>query len=132
MVEMIGFSVRYIVNDINAAVTFYTKHLGFKVEMHPNEFFAILSRDGLRLMLNTPSGPGGGAHPTPDGRKPEPGGSNRIQIQVNDLAKEVAGLREAGIQFGTDIITGVGAKQILFQDPSGNLVELDELLSRQG
>jgi catechol 2,3-dioxygenase-like lactoylglutathione lyase family enzyme len=129
--EMIGFSVRYIVNDIDAAIAFYTKHLGFAVQMHPNEFFAILSRDGLRLMLNTSTGPGGGAHPMPDGSTPRPGGSNRIQIQVKDLAKEVANLREAGIRFGTDIITGIGAKQILLADPSGNLIELHELLPRQ-
>ena len=83
---MIGFSVRYIVNDIDAAIAFYTTQLGFGVQMHPNKFFAILSRDRLRLMLNTPIGPGGGAHPIPDGSKPKPGGSNRIQIQVRDLA----------------------------------------------
>ncbi len=130
MIEMLGFSVRYIVNDIDAAITFYTKHLGFSVEMHPNSFFAILSRDGLRMMLNTPSGPGGGAHRLPNGGQPEPGGSNRIQIQVRDLAKEVADLCDAGVHFGTDIITGVGAKQILLHDPSGNLIELHELLPR--
>jgi catechol 2,3-dioxygenase-like lactoylglutathione lyase family enzyme len=130
MIEMLGFSVRYIVDDIDAAITFYTKYLGFDVVMHPNDFFVILSRDGLRLMLNTPSGPGGGSHPAPDGSLPKPGGSNRIQIRVGNLAKEVASLREAGIHFGTDIITGVGAKQILLQDPSGNLIELHELLPR--
>jgi catechol 2,3-dioxygenase-like lactoylglutathione lyase family enzyme len=129
--EMIGFSVRYIVNDIDAAIAFYTRHLGFGVQMHPNEFFAILSRDGLRLMLNTPIGPGGGARPMPDGSMPSPGGSNRIQIQVSDLAKEVASLREAGVRFETDIITGIGAKQILLADPSGNLIELHELLQRR-
>ncbi len=132
MVEMIGFSVRYIVNDVDAAVGFYTKHLGFSVQMQPNSFFAILSRDGLRLMLNTPTGTGGGARPTTDGRRPEPGGWNRIQIQVKEIAKEVASLRQAGIQFRSDIITGVGAKQILLADPSGNLIELHELLPRQG
>lgn len=74
------------------------------------------------------SGPGGGAHPTPDGSPPKPGGSNRIQIRVADLAEEVASLREAGAHFGTDIVTGIGARQILLRDPSGNLIELHELL----
>jgi catechol 2,3-dioxygenase-like lactoylglutathione lyase family enzyme len=131
MIEMIGFSVRYIVNDIDAAIAFYNKYLGFTVQMHPNSFFAILSRNGLRLMLNTPTGPGGGAHPMPDGSKPKPGGSNRVQIQVGDLAKAVVDLRGAGIRFSTDVITGIGAKQILLQDPSGNLIELHELLPRR-
>lgn len=132
MIETIGFSVRYIVNDIDAAIAFYTRHLGFTVHMHPNSFFAILSRDGLRLMLNTPTGPGGGAHPMPDGTAPKPGGSNRIQLQVGDLAKAIASLRQAGIRPGTDVINGIGARQILLQDPSGNLIELDELLPGRG
>lgn len=131
MIEMLSFGVRYIVNDIDSAISFYTKQLGFEIAMHPNNFFAILARGGLHLMLNTPTGPGGGAYATPDGRKPEPGGWNRIQIQVSDLTKEVARLREAGAHFRTDIITGIGAKQILLDDPSGNLIELHELLPRQ-
>jgi catechol 2,3-dioxygenase-like lactoylglutathione lyase family enzyme len=132
MIEMLGFGVRYIVNDMDSAIGFYSKHLGFTIQMHPNSAFAILSRDGLRLMLNTSTGAGGGAQPTSDGRRPEPGGWNRIQIQVRDLAKEVASLRQAGVEFRTNIIAGVGAKQILVADPSGNLIELHELLPRQG
>lgn len=131
MIEILGFSVRYVVTDMDAALAFYTKALGFSVQMHPNSHFAVLSRDGLRLMLSTPTGPGGGAQPTKDGRRPEPGGWNRIQLQVKDLAKEVAQLREQHVQFRTDTITGIGAKQILLADPSGNLVELHELLPRK-
>lgn len=130
MIEMLGFSVRYIVTDMDAAIGFYTKQLGFGIEMHPNNYFAILSRGGLRLMLNTTGGSGGGAQPTADGRRPEPGGWNRIQIQVKDLGQAVAELRAAGAQFRSEIITGVGAKQILLSDPAGNLVELHELLPR--
>lgn len=89
MIDMTSFSFRYIVNDVEAALGFYTRHFGFRVEMHPNPYFAILSRDGARLMLSPPVGPGGGSQPTTDGRRPEPGGWNRLQFQVKDLAKEV-------------------------------------------
>jgi catechol 2,3-dioxygenase-like lactoylglutathione lyase family enzyme len=122
--EILGFSVRYIVNDVEAAIAFYSEHLGFHVEMHPNSNFAILSQGGLRLMLNTPTGPGGGAQPMPDGRTPEPGGWNRIQIQVSNLAKEIENLKKANVHFRSDIVTGIGAKQIILEDPSGNPVEL--------
>lgn len=127
--DILGFSFRYIVNDVEAAIDFYTKYLGFEVKMHPNDHFAILSRDTLRLMINTPTGPGGGAQPASGGRRPEPGGWNRIQIQVSDLDKEVANLRNTDVHFRSDIITGIGAKQVILEDPSGNPIELHELLS---
>lgn len=130
MVEMLSFGIRYIVNEIDSSLDFYTALLGFEIVMHPNEYFAILRRNNLQLMINTPAGPGGGAHTMPDGSSPEPGGWNRIQIQVADIEKEVAQLRKAGAHLKNDIVTGIGAKQILLEDPSGNVVELFELLPR--
>jgi catechol 2,3-dioxygenase-like lactoylglutathione lyase family enzyme len=123
-------SVRYIVNDVDEAIAFFTRHLGFRVEMHPAPAFAILARGALRLMLSAPVGPGGGAQAIPDGRRPEPGGWNRIQLQVSDIDAEVARLRAAGVGFRSGVITGVGAKQILLDDPSGNPVELFEPLQK--
>jgi catechol 2,3-dioxygenase-like lactoylglutathione lyase family enzyme len=128
--ETLSFGFRYIVNDVPAAIDFYTKLLGFMVEMNPNEHFAILSGSGLRLMLNTPAGPGGGAQPMPDNRRPEPGGWNRIQLQVADLEKVVSELQKSNVRFRSHLITGIGAKQIIIEDPSGNPVELNELLSK--
>ncbi len=122
--------VRYIVDDVDAAIAFYTRHLGFAVAMHPAPTFAILSRGDLRLMLSAPTGPGGGAQAMPDGRKPEPGGWNRIQLQVNDLASEVETLRKSGVHFRNDIVTGIGGKQILLDDPSGNPIELFEVYQK--
>jgi catechol 2,3-dioxygenase-like lactoylglutathione lyase family enzyme len=123
---MATVSVRYIVNDADAAVAFYTQLLGFSLEFRPAPGFAILSRGDLRLLLSTPTGRGGAAQPMPDGRIPEPGGWNRIQLQVSDLAKEVETLRQAGAHFRNDIVTGFGGKQILLDDPSGNPIELAE------
>lgn len=123
-------SVRYIVEDVDEAIAFYTGHLGFSVVMHPAPTFAILSRGVLRLMLSAPTGPGGGAQAMPDGRKPEPGGWNRIQLEVTDLASEVSRLRTAGVRFRNDVVTGVGARQILLDDPAGNPIELFEPLPR--
>ena len=125
--EILGFGVRYIVNDVEAAIAFYNKILGFHVKMHPNPHFAILARGGLRLMLNTPTGPGGGAQPMPDGSTPKPGGWNRIQLQVSNLDQEIANLQKAGIHFRSDIIVGIGAKQVILEDPSNNPIELFEL-----
>src|SRR5512135_278974 len=116
---MANVSVRYIVNDVGAAIEFYTLHLGFTVVMQPAPTFAILARDNLRLLLSAPTGPGGGAQAMPDGRKPEPGGWNRIQIEVNDLAGTVASLRQAGAHFRNEIVHGIGGDQILLDDPSG-------------
>src|SRR5262245_36827094 len=119
-------SVRYIVDDVPAAIDFYTRHLGFSVDMHPAPGFAAISRGDLRLLLSQPAGQGGAAQPMPDGRKPEPGGWNRIMITVADLDAEVGRLRAAGAVFRNDIVTGFGGKQILLDDPSGNPIELSE------
>lgn len=118
-------SVRYIVDDVDAAIAFYTRHLGFRVELHPAPGFAMLSRGELRLLLNAP-GAGGAGQAMPDGRRPEPGGWNRIQLQVDDLAGEIESLRRAGAHFRNEIVAGQGGKQILLEDPAGNLVELFE------
>ena len=123
---MATVSVRYIVNDVKVAIEFYTRHLGFGVERQPAPGFAILSRGDLRLLLSASTGAGGAAQPMPDGRKPEPGGWNRIQLEVQDLARVVETLRQAGARFRNDVVTGFGGKQILLEDPSGNPVELFE------
>jgi catechol 2,3-dioxygenase-like lactoylglutathione lyase family enzyme len=118
--------VRYITPDVDAAIAFYTEHLGFEVEMHPAPGFAMLARGPLRLALSAPGGPGGGGQPMPDGRYPEPGGWNRISLLVDDLESTVDSLRTAGAHFRNDIVAGVGGKQILLDDPAGNPVELFE------
>lgn len=123
---MATVSVRYIVDDVDAAIAFYVEFLGFAVEMHPAPGFAMLARGDLRLLLNTPGGPGGAAQAMPDGREPEPGGWNRIQLEVVDLEGTVATLREAGGRFRNEIVEGRGGKQILIDDPAGNAVELFE------
>lgn len=119
-------SVRYIVNDVEAAIQFYTTHLGFQVDMHPGPGFAALSHGDLRLLLSGIGGSGGAAQAMPDGRRPEPGGWNRIQIEVDNLASLVDRLRKADARFRNDIVTGNGGKQILLEDPSGNPIELFE------
>jgi catechol 2,3-dioxygenase-like lactoylglutathione lyase family enzyme len=119
-------SVRYIVDDVDAAIGFYCRHLGFHEVMHPAAAFAMLDRDDLRLLLSAPGGGPGGGQAMPDGSLPTPGGWNRIQLQVSDLEGTVNNLRADGVRFRNDIVTGVGGKQILAEDPSGNLVELFE------
>ena len=119
-------SVRYIVDDLDACIAFYTRHLGFAVEMRPAPTFGMLSRGDLRLLLSVPSGAGGGGQSMPDGRKPEPGGWNRFQLEVSDLGVTFETLRQAGVRFRSDIIIGLGGKQALLEDPSGNPVELFE------
>jgi catechol 2,3-dioxygenase-like lactoylglutathione lyase family enzyme len=119
-------SVRYIVDDVAAAIGFYRGQLGFDVVLHPAPGFAMLSRGELRLLLSVPRGPGGGGQAMPDGRQPEPGGWNRIQLQVSGLPAEVDRLRAAGVRFRGEIAHGIGGDQILAEDPSGNLVELFE------
>jgi catechol 2,3-dioxygenase-like lactoylglutathione lyase family enzyme len=116
-------SVRYITDDVDTAVDFYVGRLGFDVEMRPGPGFAMLSRGDLRLLLNRP-GAGGAGQPMPDGRRPQPGGWNRIQIEVSNLEREVESLREGGASFRNDIVTGQGGSQILLEDPSGNPIEL--------
>ncbi len=119
-------SIRYIVNDVDAAIAFYTNLLGFKVDMHPAPAFAAVSKGDLRILLSAPTGAGGGAQPMPDGRKPEPGGWNRVQLTVSDLSAEVQRLRQAGAHFRNEIVKGFGGDQILLDDPSGNPIELFE------
>ena len=123
---MATVSVRYIVDDVDAAIDFYCRQLGFQVEMHPAVGFAMLSRGDLRLLLSAPSSQPGGGLAMADGTPPEPGGWNRFQIQVLDLASMVEALRNAGAHFRNDIVVGVGGKQVLLEDPSGNPVELFE------
>ncbi len=122
--KMANVSVRYIVNDVDAAIKFYTTYLSFTTVMQPAPTFAILARNGLRLLLSAPVGPGGAAPAMPDGRKPEPGGWNRIQLEVADLPGTVASLRQAGAHFRNEIVHGMGGDQILLDDPSGNPIEL--------
>lgn len=122
--NMTTVRVRYMVNEIDPAVQFYTKYLGFQVKRENKPNFAMLSRGNLELVLSTPYGPGGAATPMPDGRKAEPGGWNRIIINVDDLPTEVARLRKDHLHFRNDIVTGPGGSEILLDDPSGNPVEL--------
>ena len=122
---MATISVRYIVEDVGEAIAFYTRHLGFGVELNPAPGFAVLSRGDLRLLLNA-LGAGGAGQAMPDGRRPEPGGWNRIQLEVRDLAGEVERMRDAGARFRNEIVSGRGGKQILLEDPSGNPIELFE------
>jgi catechol 2,3-dioxygenase-like lactoylglutathione lyase family enzyme len=115
-------NVRYMVDDVDKAVAFYTKHLGFTLLTSAAPAFADVSRGDLRLLLSGPSSSAG--RPMPDGRRPEPGGWNRIEFVVDDIAAEVDRLRDAGLHFRNDIVTGPGGRQIVFDDPSGNPIEL--------
>jgi catechol 2,3-dioxygenase-like lactoylglutathione lyase family enzyme len=123
---MATVQVRYIVDDVDAAIAFYCQQLGFHEDMHPAPAFAMLSRGDLRLVLTKPGGGPGGGQAMPDGTLPQPGGWNRFAIEVSDLAATVETLRKAGAHFRSDMITGVGGKQVLVDDPSGNPVELFE------
>lgn len=123
---MTTISVRYIVHDVDAAVEFYTAHLGFEVQDRPAPGFAVLVHGPLRLLLSAPAGPGGAAQAALDGRRPEPGGWNRIQLTMGDLESVVDRLRTEGVTFRTDLVVGKGGTQILVEDPSGNPVELFE------
>jgi catechol 2,3-dioxygenase-like lactoylglutathione lyase family enzyme len=120
--------VRYIVHDVDAAIDFYVKLLGFHLDMHPAPPFAMLSLGDLRLVLSAPNPSGGGGQPMPDGTQQQPGGWNRFAIQLDDLAATVEKLRRSGARFRNDIVTGVGGKQIIVEDPSGNPIELFEPL----
>lgn len=115
-------NVRYMVDDVEAAIAWYTTHLGFKLLSSQAPAFADVARGSLRLLLSGPAS--SGARPMPDGERPRPGGWNRIHLVVDDLAAEVARLRAAGVRFRNDVVTGPGGSQILLIDPSGNFVEL--------
>lgn len=117
-------AVRYIVDDVEAAIRFYRDMLGFNVEMHPGPGFASLSRGDLRLLLNKPGGGGGAGQSMPDGAAPAPGGWLRFQLEVSDIEATAQKLNAAGGIFRGDIITGNGGKQLLIEDPSGNPIEL--------
>ena len=119
---MTTVNVRYMVDDVDAAITFYATHLGFSLISKTLPAFADVSRGDLRLLLSGATSSAG--RPMPDGRRPAPGGWNRIHIIVDDLASEVERLRAAGVHFRNDIVTGPGGSQILLDDPSGNPIEL--------
>jgi catechol 2,3-dioxygenase-like lactoylglutathione lyase family enzyme len=121
---MASVQVRYIVQDMDAAIEFYCQHLGFKEVMHPSPFFAMLSHGDLRLVLSKPNNGPGGGQAMPSGETQKPGGWNRFALQVLDLEKEVKILQEKNVSFRSHIIEGVGVKQCLIEDPSGNPVEL--------
>jgi catechol 2,3-dioxygenase-like lactoylglutathione lyase family enzyme len=123
-------NVRYLVDDVDAAIAFYTEHLGFSLLSTASPAFAEVARDDLRLLLSGPKSSAG--RPMPDGRQPGPGGWNRIEFVVDDLAAEVARLRAAGIPFRSDVIRGPGGAQIVFDDPSGNPIELFQPTDRPG
>ena len=116
-------SVRYIVQGVDDAIKFY-ELLGFEVQMHPGPGFAMLQREDLRLLLNTPAGGGGAGQAMPDGTLPEPGGWTRFQLEFDDLEATVEELSAAGVTFRSDIIEGNGGKQVVANDPSGNAIEL--------
>jgi catechol 2,3-dioxygenase-like lactoylglutathione lyase family enzyme len=115
-------SVRYMVDDVEAAIGFYTSHLGFELRMSAAPAFADVVRGSLRLLLSGPQSSAGRA--MPDGVQPTPGGWNRIHLIVDDIDAEVARLRAAGVTFRNDVVTGPGGRQILLLDPAGNVVEL--------
>jgi catechol 2,3-dioxygenase-like lactoylglutathione lyase family enzyme len=121
-------NVRYMVDDVDAALAFYTTHLGFRLLSSASPAFADVARGNLRLLLSGPQSSAG--RPMPDGRRPGPGGWNRIHLIVEDIDAEVARLRDAGATFRNDIVTGPGGKQILLEDPSGNVVELFQPAAR--
>jgi catechol 2,3-dioxygenase-like lactoylglutathione lyase family enzyme len=123
---MATVQVRYIVNDVDAAIGFYCQLLGFQEVMHPAPSFAMLSRGDLRLVLTRPGGGPGGGQAMPDGTLPQPGGWNRFAIEVPDVSEMVERLRQAGAHVRADVITGVGGKQAIVEDPSGNPIELFE------
>jgi catechol 2,3-dioxygenase-like lactoylglutathione lyase family enzyme len=116
--------VRYMVNDVGTAAAFYTSKLGFRLDMQSGPYFAALSRGDLQLLLSPTKGPGGASQPMPSGERPVAGGWTRIVLNVPDLQSEVDRLRKAGVHFRNDIVSGLGGKEILLDDPSGNPVEL--------
>jgi catechol 2,3-dioxygenase-like lactoylglutathione lyase family enzyme len=131
---MATVSVRYIVNDVDEAMAFYRTHLGFDEQMHPDPAFAMLTRGDLRLVLVSPvpaDHPGGGSRPMPDGTPQRPGGWNRFMLEVGDVETTTNELRAAGVHFRNEIVTGIGSKQVMVEDPSGNPIELFEPIRRE-
>ena len=116
--------VRYIVNDVPISVTFYTSQLGFRLDAQFGPYFAALSRGGVQLLLSPVSGPGGASQPMPNGERPAPGGWNRLVVDTMDLQAEIERLRKQGVHFRNELTIGLGGNQILFDDPSGNVIEL--------
>ena len=123
-------NVRYLVDDVDAAIAFYTERLGFSLLSNASPAFAEVARDDLRLLLSGPTSSAG--RPMPDGRQPGPGGWNRIEFVVDDLAAEVERLRAVGVRFRSDVVRGPGGTQIVFDDPSGNPIELFQPADRRG
>jgi catechol 2,3-dioxygenase-like lactoylglutathione lyase family enzyme len=121
---MATVQVRYIVRDVDASIAFYCDNLGFHLDIHPAPAFAMLSRGDLRLVLSAPNPAAGGGQSMPDGTMQTPGGWNRFAIEVDDLVSTVERLRKAGARFRNDIVAGVGGKQVIVDDPSGNPIEL--------
>ena len=123
-------NVRYLVDDVDAAIAFYTERLGFSLLSNASPAFAEVAREDLRLLLSGPKSSAG--RPMPDGRQPGPGGWNRIEFVVDDIAAEVERLRAAGVRFRSDVVRGPGGTQIVFDDPSGNPIELFQPADRRG
>ena len=117
-------TIRYMVNEVNTSIEFYTKHLGFELTQQMGPAFAIVSKGDLNLWLSGPQT--SAARPMPDGRKPEPGGWNRLVIEVENIESLVDSMKSAGISFRNEIISGPGGKQIVAEDPSGNPIEIFE------
>jgi catechol 2,3-dioxygenase-like lactoylglutathione lyase family enzyme len=115
-------NVRYMVDDVDAAIDFYITHLGFALRSHPGPAFADVTRGNLRVLLSGPKSSAG--RPMPDGRTPQPGGWNRLHFIVPDIDAEVERLRAAGVTFRNDVVSGPGGRQILLEDPAGNPIEL--------
>jgi catechol 2,3-dioxygenase-like lactoylglutathione lyase family enzyme len=131
---MATVSVRYIVDSVEEAITFYRTHLGFEEQMYPDPAFAMLTRGDLRLVLVSPvpaDHPGGGSRPMPDGTPQQPGGWNRFMLEVGDLDATANELRAAGVRFRNEIVTGIGSKQVMVEDPSGNPIELFEPIRQE-
>lgn len=116
--------LRYMVDDVQTSVAFYTTALGFRLDMQSGPYFAALSRGGVQLLLSPTKGPGGASRPMPNGDKPVPGGWNRMVIYTTDLAADIDRLRKAGVRLRNEIVIGQGGNEILLDDPSGNAVEL--------
>jgi catechol 2,3-dioxygenase-like lactoylglutathione lyase family enzyme len=121
---MASVSIRYIVDDVDEAIPFYCEHLGFELLMHPAPPFAMLERGDLRLVLSAPNAGPGGGQPLADDTRPAPGGWNRFAIEVDDIDATVESLRAEGVRFRNDVVDGVGGRQTIVEDPSGNPVEL--------